>query len=505
MDSKRFRRAKKAIISWHDPCLRIILLARFTPHLYEALRYQLINDTGGENALAICYAPVIETMERHALEELQFNKLLNLLRFAYNSIPFYRVKCDAVGVRPGDIGSLDDFYAKWPMIMKADLIQDQEANPPYGTRIGVPMDKVVQIHITSGTSGSGQEVYLQTVQDVEYSGTLWTLHFFTTGIRKGDIVANLIPMGPLAGSLSIEQSLAQLGAIPLHLAIYDTEVKLKYMRKFRVNYMLTQPAYLTRLALFCKELGLDPRQEFPSLKGITIMAEPYPVFWAQQMESFWGCTIHEIYGSTQVGSILAGSCEPGVTPNGQRGTLHIYEHSNLVEVRNPETNDLVADGQAGELIITTLSRQGSPLIRYRTGDLVTLVAYDRCGCGRTLNALQAGTVCRLDDMIKMKGTNVWPQAVEEVVFSREEIEEYNGRVFIDEQGREQVELLIEFKRGYENLDRAPFMAKLVTDLKDKTQVTMLVREVPYGTIQRYEYKVRRWRDEREVGLGNINL
>ena len=185
--------------------------------------------------------------------------------------------------------------------------------------------------------------------------------------------------------------------------------------------------------------------------------------------------------------------------------INFTDYFALVEVLDKDTDQPVAHGQWGEPVVTTFSREAMPLIRFRSNDRVRLLPPGLCGCGRTSRALwEVGTISRYDDMLKIKATNVWPQTVDEAVFSFDEIEEYNGNVFIDKNGQEVAKLKIEFKKvSLDESNKAVILRKLGDKIKTMTQVTMKLEEVPYGTLPRFEYKVRRWTDERIEGLKRV--
>jgi phenylacetate-CoA ligase len=176
------------------------------------------------------------------------------------------------------------------------------------------------------------------------------------------------------------------------------------------------------------------------------------------------------------------------------------EHRVLVEILYPGTNDPVEPGEVGELVATTLFREAFPILRFRTGDRVRLMA-NTCPCGRHLMSIEAGTVARYDDMMKIRGQNLWPDAVDKIVFSSGDIEEYKALVYVDREGRETVDLTIEFKSntGFSDSEKARRVKEISLEINQKVNVRMDVREVPYLTLPRFEFKTRRWTDERRAG------
>jgi phenylacetate-CoA ligase len=385
------------------------------------------------------------------------------------------------------------------------LVKDQEENPPFGRRVCVPPNKIRRVNVTSGTSGMGQEVHCHDERALYAANASTAAHFAAIGLRKGDISGILYPLGTMTGGMLSYEALRIFGATPLPLAVFNTNQRIEMMRRFQVSHVLTTPAYLTRVTSVLLEQGADPKKDFPRLKGITLSTEPFSVSWALRMEEIWGTVFHDIYGSTQLNLNYAITCKYGVVPDGAYGWYHLADYFALVEVLDKKTDTPVNCGEWGEPVITTFSREAMPLIRFRSNDRVRLLPPNLCDCGRTSAALwEVGTVSRYDDMIKIKATNVWPQAVDQAVFSFAEIEEYNGRVFITEDGLEVAKVSVEFKKtAMDNETKPDILRKLSEKIKEATQVTMAVDEVPHGTIPRFEYKVRRWTDERIQGLERV--
>jgi phenylacetate-CoA ligase len=446
----------------------------------------------------------LETLPIDALKNLQFEKTKETLKRAYYNSDFYRRRFDKVGVKPEDFKTLEDI-ARFPFIDKQDLIKDQEENPPFGSRVCVDPQRVRRINLTSGTSGMGQEVHCHEEASLQAANASTACHFAAIGLEKGDLSAVLYPLGTMTGGMLSYEALRSYGATPLPLAVFNTHQKIATMKRFNVQHILTTPAYISRITSICLEQGLNPKETFSRLKGITVSTEPFPVIWALRMEDIWGAVIHDIYGSTQLNLNYAITCKYGAVPDGQFGYYHLTDYFALVEVLDKDTDQPVAHGQWGEPVVTTFSREAMPLIRFRSNDRVRLLSPGLCDCGRTSKALwEVGTVSRYDDMLKIKATNVWPQTVDEAVFSFDEIEEYNGNVFIDKNGQEVAKLKIEFKKNsIDGSDKAVILRKLADKIKAMTQVTMILEEVPYGTLPRFEYKMRRWTDERVEGLKRV--
>lgn len=446
----------------------------------------------------------LETLSIEDLENLQFKKTKQVLERVYHKSAFYRQRFDKAKVKPNDFKTLEDI-ARFPFIEKQDLIKDQEKNPPFGSRVCVSRKKIRRINLTSGTSGMGQEVHCHDEESIWAANASTACHFAAIGLNEGDCSAVLYPLGTMTGGMLSYEGLRIFGAIPVPLAVFNTTQKIEVLKRFDIHHILTTPAYLSRITSICSEQGLPPRKTFPRLKGITLSTEPFPVAWALKMEDIWGTVIHDIYGSTQLNLNYAITCKYGAVPDGQFGYYHLADYFALVEILDKDSDQAVADGEWGEPVVTTFSRNAMPLIRFRSNDRVRRLTPGLCDCGRTSRALwEVGTVARYDDMIKIKATNVWPQTVDEAVFSFDEIEEYNGRVFMGENGQEIAKVSFEFKKaGLDDKAKSAVIHRLGKKIKEMTQVSMLLEEVPHGSLPRFEYKVRRWTDDRIEGLERV--
>jgi len=450
------------------------------------------------------FSKELETMSAEDMKKLQFEKTKVSLERAYSKSNFYRNLFDKAKVKPEDFKTLEDI-ARFPCIEKQDIIKDQSEHPPYGTMICVPPGEIRRVNLTSGTSGMGQEVHCHDEEAIRAANASTAAHFAAIGLEKGDLTALLYPLGTMTGGILSYEGLRICGVTPLPLAVFNTNQKIDMMKRFGVHHVLSTPAYMSRITSILMERGLTPRLEFPQLKGITLSTEPFSVDWALRMEELWGTVLHDIYGSTQLNLNYAVTCKYGAVPDGEFGYYHLADYFTLVEVLDKDTDQPVKYGEWGEPVVTTFSRKAMPLIRFRSNDRVRLLPPGLCDCGRDSSAIwEVGTVSRYDDMIKINATNVWPQTVDEAVFSFDEIDEYNGRVYITKAGQEVAGVSLEFKKmALAEEARAEIIRKLGQKIKEMTQVTMKVDEVPQGTLPRFEYKVRRWTDERVEGLERV--
>jgi len=452
------------------------------------------------------FDPKMETLSPGKLSEYQFDKVKKLIAWVYGRTEFFRRRLERAGVTPDDIKTWDDFRKRIPFINKKDLVEDQATNPPFGTRLCVPREELRSMHITSGTSGQGQEVYGLTRDDLSYCGKGYGASLTSMGVKRGDLVASFFPIATMAGGLASIEGLKAVEANPMFLAFFDTKTKINHLVKYNPNCLMATPAYLSRITVVCEEMGIDPKNDIPNLRTIVLSTENFPPQWAREMQEIWGATVQDCYGSSQIGTNYGYTCGQGSAPEGKEGFYHLADHLVLVEVLNPETNEPVQYGEEGEPVVTTFGREASPLLRFRSSDKVRLLPPEPCDCGRTSRRWEIGNIARYDDMIKMKGINVWPAAINDVIFSFPEIDEYNGRVYIDEKGSEHVKVTFEFKQSVtaEELKKSTLLG-LRERMRDKVGLNFEFEAAPYGTIERFEYKTRRWTDERKEGLKQVKF
>jgi phenylacetate-CoA ligase len=317
-----------------------------------------------------------------------------------------------------------------------------------------------------------------------------------------------VPTGGLTtGGWGPPEGFRIAGATAFHAGgAISTDAKVDLMLRFGdVHFIYASTNYLHTLGEAFRRRGLSPAERFPMMQALFLVAEGYPAEWARATERFWGCRVHEGYGSTQVAGFCSVTCERGaVRPDGERGLMHLLEWETYVEVVHPGTGAPVGPGEEGEVVVTNLGIEGSPVLRFATRDRARFLPWTACDCGRAWNGLEAGTIGRYDDMLKIRGNNVWPLAVDTAVFARPEVAEYTGRVFVDDRGRTEVEVRVALRpeaAGADEAARAALVAALAEEIKVRTNVTMTVRLVPREALPTFTYKARRWTDERQAGLG----
>lgn len=439
--------------------------------------------------------PQLENLTRPELLALQERRLVAQVRRAYERIPFYRRLWPK---EAATLSSMAQFREIIPFQSKQDLLVGQDQMMV--ERVASPGSQVVSIHMTSGTTGLGQESHPLTRLDVEAMGSTWMYQAHWAGLQLGDAVCYTFAVGMQTGGLSSFPMADRMASRFHQMGPYSTEKKADYLLQYKPHAFIISPAYLPRMQAIFEERGLDPHVVMPQLKCIFIAGESYTIDWAQRSMAFWGVNISEWYGLMQGGLNQCFSCETGILDQGERGHLHAMEHRMVCEILRPGTNDPVEPGEEGELVATSLFREAFPIFRFRTGDRVRRMA-SPCRCGRPMLSIEAGTVARYDDMMKIRGQNLWPDAVDKLVFAHDAVEEYAGLVFIDPQGRETARLSVEFRPScdWSAEQRKRHLSKLADEIQAKLNVRLAIEEVPYLSVPRFEFKTRRWTDERRAG------
>lgn len=437
----------------------------------------------------------IERLDRSEIERFVERNSIEKIKDVAATSPFYRWYYEKHSVDVSRLKTIADIRAVVPTVSKSDFLEFQSLDPD---RPHLP--DVRQIHLTSGTSGVGREVHARTQLDLASIGTGGAYEFVWAGLGPGDRVMLTMPYTQTMAGPYFQGACEAAGVVPINAFSASTEDRLDLLYRFGCAGLVATPSYLHRMTLIARERGLRPAGDLPSLTALFLSGEPYGLQWASEVAAFWGATLCEGWGATQTLGVVMATCERGaLVRSGSgaagRGVLHGLDHRCLIEVLDPKSGRPVAPGETGELVITNLRAKGLPCIRFRMGDRVRLLPLGSCGCGRHFTCYEAGTISRLDDMIKVRGMNVWPSAVDEIVFA-EPVTDYSGRVFTDQAGREMIELLVE--PAHVPPDSAGFRESLASRIRTRIGVSVEVRLIDRNSIGEVQFKSRRWRDERTV-------
>ncbi len=449
----------------------------------------------------------IADLSRAELEALQFAKLKRQLARLYRDSPYYRLRMEAAELAPDNVTSLAAFREKFPVSTKADFLADQIEHPPFGTRLSIPREQVAMVNMTGGTSGQGQEIYGRSQRDVHMQGYLHALPWFLAGLRPGHMVVNCVPAGGVTtGGWGPGEGIRVIGATGFHVGgTLSTDAKIDLMLRIgEVNFIYASTNYLHTLTDALGRRGIDPKEAFPRMAGLFIAAEGYPVEWAQKIEALWGCRLQEGYGSTQCAGFGGSTCDQGVvTADGQRGLIHLFEWETLFEVVDPDTGAPTPPGELGEMVVTNLSIEGSPVVRFRTGDAGRFVPAGETGSPWCWNAIECGTIGRFDDMMKIRGNNIWPSAIDTAVFAHPEIAEYAGRVYTTGEGKTEIEVKLALAEPavlkYSPEQRRQLFNSVKSAIKERCNIWVTLVECSRAELPEFAYKARRWKDERQTG------
>jgi phenylacetate-CoA ligase len=435
--------------------------------------------------------PILETMPQEKLRALQLKKFKKIVQWAYDHSKFHRQLYTEAGMEPGDIQTFEDI-AKVPEVEKAMMRDIQRKDPfPYGDALCVPLERVTEFHQTSGTTG--QAVYQpDTWQDWEWWSEAWSYIMYAQGFRDTDRI--FIPFGYnifvayWAGHYAGEK----MGCEVVPGGVLDTKARILKMQELKATAMMATPTYVLGMADAARrDLGLDPAKDL-SISKILCAGEPGASIPAtkKRMEEAWGAKVYDHVGATEIGA-WAYEC------TAQPGGPHVNEALFLVEIEDIETGEIITEpGRRGKLIMTALDREAQPCVRFDSKDIAEWAA-EPCPCGRTFRRIKGGVVGRADDITKVKGVLLAPSAIEEVVRSFPELSD-EFEVIVTKKGDVdditlKVELVPEAADQREEVE-----ARLVDQLRLKTNLRYNLEFHEYNTLPRYLVKARRFKDLRKT-------
>jgi phenylacetate-CoA ligase len=430
------------------------------------------------------YNEEFETLPRPALEALQLKRLKAMVERVYVNVPFYRESFAKAGVGPDDLQSLDDLR-KFPFTVK----QDMRDSYPYGL-FAAPMEEIVRIHASSGTTGK-PTVVGYTQKDIDMWSELMARSFVAAGVHKGDIIHNSYGYGLFTGGLGAHYGAEKLGASVIPMSGGNTKRQILIMKDFGSTVLTCTPSYSLYLAESAVEEGVD----FRSLKlrvGI-FGAEPWSEAMRGDIEEKLNICAIDIYGLSEImGPGVAIECREA------KCGLHIWEDHFIPEIINPETGEPAPEGEKGELVISTITKEGIPLLRYRTRD-ITSITYEPCLCGRT-HARIARMSGRSDDMLIIRGVNVFPSQIESILMKIEGVEPHYMLIVDRKDNLDSLEVQVEVDERIfsDEVKQLQILAQTIEkEIKDLLGVSCKVRLVEPKTIMRSEGKAKRVLDKRQ--------
>ncbi|MBN1482868.1 phenylacetate--CoA ligase [candidate division KSB1 bacterium] len=424
-----------------------------------------------------------ETMSRDELEKLQLSRLNSTLHRVYDHVPFYKEQLDALGIKPDDIKTLDDFH-KIPFTTKAEM----QASYPY-KMFAVPLDDIIRIHASSGTTGQ-PTVVGYTKNDLETWSELIARLLVAGGVTKKDIVQVSFGYGLFTGGFGLHYGIEKIGATVIPLSSGNTDRQLQIMQEFGSTVIICTPSY----AIYLGEILADRGIGFDKIKLRVgcFGAEPWTEAMRKEIETRLNISATDNYGLSEV-------MGPGVSYECQaKDGMHINEDNFIVEIINPENGEVLPYGQTGELVITTLTKEGIPVLRYRTRDITSLLP-KKCACGRTFIRMTKPRG-RSDDMLIIRGVNVFPSQVETVLVEMAETEPHYELIVTREGALDKLEVKVELNENYFS-DEMRVMHVLEEKIKNRLRnalgLTAKISLVAPKTIERSVGKAKRVIDLRD--------
>jgi phenylacetate-CoA ligase len=416
----------------------------------------------------------------------QLTQLRSLLAALVPANPFYAHKLAGSGL-DGSVASLAEFSARCPFTTKAELVADQQAQPPYGTNLTFPLERYTRCHQTSGSTGSPLR-WLDTPESWTWMLDNWETVHRKAGTTAADRIFFAFSFGPFLGFWTAFESAQRLGCLVFAGGGMTSVARLQAILDLRATILCCTPTYAIHLAEVAAKEGIDLRRA--QVKTLSVAGEPggsIPATRARLQELWPGARVYDHHGMTEVGPV---SYECPARP----GVLHVIERAFIAEVVDPASGQAVGAEGTGELILTNLGRTGSPLLRYRTGDLVKLSTLNSqlstCPCGSTDLALEGGILGRVDDMVVVRGVNVYPSAVEEIIRRVGGVAEYQVRV---NRTRAMPELEVTVEPSPDGTDATALVRRLEHAFESSLALRVPVTLATAGSLPRFESKARRWR------------
>jgi phenylacetate-CoA ligase len=427
--------------------------------------------------------PSMERMPVEDLKEIQEKKLRALVNNVYNYSPFYKRKFKELGLHPSDIRGLEDL-PKLPFTKKQDL----RDNYPFGM-FAVPISQIVRFHASSGTTGKPTLVGY-TENDIRMWIESLCRGLVSCGVTHEDIVQIAYGYGLFTGGLGFHYAVEKIGATALPISTGNTARQIELMKDLGVTVIACTPSYMLYMAEYAEKMGTSIRET--SLRIGIFGAEPWSEETRKRIEEKTGITAYDVYGTSELSGPLFTECT-------ERNGLHIWADHFLVEVIDPKTGEKVGEGEKGELVVTTLSKEAMPLIRWRTGD-ITILETEKCNCGRTHPRIMR-ILGRSDDMLIVRGVNVFPSQIEHVLMQIPELGEHYMIILDRVENLDVMTIQVELNQKVSiekpgeilNLKR-----KVEERLKSVLGVHANVELVNPGTLQRFEGKAKRIIDRRKI-------
>lgn len=433
--------------------------------------------------------PKNETMAREDLGRLQLHKLKAMCEWAQAESDFHGRKFEEAGFHPDQLKTPDD-VRRVPMMTRAEWMDCQAEQPLFGDLITTTRDDAIRYHLTSGTSGRQPLRVLDGMKDWEWIAEMWCYGFWGFGVRPNDTVFFAFSYGSFIGFWGAHYCCEKIGSLVLPSGNMTTENRVRQIVEMDATTVCATPTYALRMAQVAREEGID----LPSsrVNKLIVSGEPAGSIPAvkRMLEQQWGAKCGDTAGMTEIGTIMMFECSH------QPGGAHIVEDNFIEEVVDPDTLEPVGYGEQGERIVTSFGRGFIPLLRYRTGDLVMKMPYNKCSCGRTWDWYEGGIRGRSDDMKLIRGTNVYPRAVESIVREYDEIDEFQIVLWRKDNVQDEITVKVELKPD-SSTEATELLPRLGKDLAAAHEgLRFNVETAAHGSLPRFELKAKRLVDER---------
>jgi phenylacetate-CoA ligase len=423
-----------------------------------------------------------ETMPRKKIQELQLKRLKKTVHLVYENIPHYKKRFKEQGIKPEDIKTLED-VRKLPFTTKDDLRE----NAPFGL-MATSLDNCIELHASSGTTGVPITV-CYTPNDIEVWSEVMARCLSMSGLTKKDIFQNPIPYGTFTGAFGFHYGAQKVGAMVIPSGKGQSERQIKLMQYYKSTFMSGVASYALRLGQVAQEIGVDPKKL--EIRNGLFGAEMFTTGLKRRIIETWDMDVHDIYGLTEM-------CGPGVSTDcDQHDGLHLWGDHFLIEIINPKTLEPIGLEEEGEVVLTTLTKEGIPLLRYRTRDIAKLYDQEVCECGRT--HIKHSTIKgRSDDMIIIRGTNIFPGQIESVLMKNPSVGSNWRMVLSTKHDVDMLTVEVETKKQLSIVDAESLAKKLQNDIKSVIVFTPKIEVLSPNTIPDTGLKAKRVIDERKV-------
>jgi phenylacetate-CoA ligase len=438
--------------------------------------------------------PKTETLGREQLESLQLAKLRRQCAWAAARSPWYQRSFSQAGFEPDQLRTLADM-SRIPCLTRDEWMASQDERPPYGEVPTIGGDGAIRVHTTSGTTGRGPLRALDSRKDWAWIAEMWCYGLWGCGVRTTDTAYIAFGYGSFIGFWGLHYAMEKMGVLNVPGGAQPTDARVNQIFDFGATVVASTPTYALRLAQEARERGRDLRAS--GVERLILSGEPAGSIPQTKalIEEQWGAKAYDTAGMTEIGTIMVFECSH------QPGGTHIIEDNVIEEVVDPETLEPVAYGERGERVVTSFGRGSIPLIRYRTGDMVCKVPASVCQCGRGFDIYEGGILGRVDDMKIVRGTNVYPRAIEAIVREFPGVDEFQT-VITHEGIRDEITLRVEMKRDWPTDGWDSLCADLHRRLSQAHEgLNFRVVQAGAGELPRFELKAKRTIDQRAAPIG----